>query len=115
MRNNIYLVLAFTFNIYFLSGFRIHKTYPNFVQSKPGTEWGLGLNQDGLSPQDTQQLLMEEVFGLLHGRDSLSGLQNREMKEMRGLSITNNLEVLKERLINRIGRKRSQQVQALII
>ena len=85
MRNNIYLVLAFTFNIYFLSGFSIHKTYPNIGHSKP--DWGLGI-QDRLSPQDTEQLLLEEVFGLLHGRDSFSGMPDKGLKEMRGLSIT---------------------------
>ena len=107
MKNHIFLCLAFTFNIYFLSGFSIHKTYPNIGHSKP--DWGLGI-QDRLSPLDTELLLLEEVFALLNGRNSFSGIQNQEMKEMRGLSITNNLEVLKERLINEIAIKRSRQV-----
>ena len=104
MRNHICLVLVVTLNTYFVSGFRIHKTYPNIGQSKP--EWGLGI-QDRLSPQNIEQLLLEDVFGLLHGRNSFSGIQGKDMNEMRGLSITNNLEVLKERLINEISRKRS--------
>ena len=111
MRNYICFGLAFTLHIFFASGFKIHKTYPNFGQSKPGTDWGLGINQDGLVPKDTEeQLLLEEFFGLLHGRDSFSGMPDKGLKEMRGLSITNNLEVLKERLINEIARKRSRQV-----
>jgi hypothetical protein len=110
MTNHIFLVIAFTFNIYFISGFRIHKTYPIIGQSKAGTDWGLGLSQGGFLPQDTEQLLLEEVFGRLHGRNSFSGMQSQEMKEMWGLSITNNLEVLKERLINEIVKKRSRQV-----
>ena len=110
MKKHIFFVLAFTLNIHFITGFKIHKSYPNFGQSKPGTDWGLGLDQDGLLPQDSDQLLLEDVFGLLNGRDSFSGMQDQEMKEMRGLSITNNLEVLKERLINEIARKRSRQV-----
>ena len=110
MKNHMFLVLVVTLNIYFLSGFRIHKTYPHFGQSKPGTGWGLGLKQDKPFPHDTDQLLLEEAFGLLPGRDSFSGMQDQEMKEMRGLSITNNLEVLKERLINEIAKKRSRQV-----
>ena len=82
MRNYICFCLAFTLHIFFASGFKIHKNYPNFGQSKPGTDWGLGINQDGLVPKDTEeQLLLEEVFGLLHDRNSFSGMQNRTEQE----------------------------------
>ena len=39
---------------------------------------------DKLFPQDIKQLLLDEVFALLHGRKSFSGIQQQEMKEYEG-------------------------------
>ena len=63
-----------------------------------------------ISSMDYDQIMLEEAMELLH-RNRMQQV-NPELRRLQGLSITNNLEVLKERLINRIGRKRSQQVQA---
>ena len=99
------LILFFSFA--WISGFRISKNSPQFGFSRSR---GLDLVQNELTPLDAGHLLLEDALVLLLARNNAPDMQNREHKEMRGLSITNNLEVLKDRLINEIARKRSRQV-----
>ena len=122
MKVYTHLVIVLAFGILSASGFRIEDNY------KDGG-WGLDIQQGEHFLQDSHQMLLEEAMELLQGNRKQQVIfylktalflifllsQNPELRRLRGLSITNNLEVLKERLINRIGRKRSQQVQALLI
>ena len=103
-------VLILIVNISWILGFRISKNYPQFVFSKSSRNRGLDLVQDELLPPDAGHLLLEDALALLLARDTPPDMLDREQKEFRGLSITNNLEVLKDRLINEIARKRSRQV-----
>ena len=105
MRVYSHIVIVLAFGILCASGFRIDDNHQD-------GGWGLDIQQGEPFLQDYEQILLEEAMELLH-RNRVQQV-NPELKKIRGLSITNNLEVLKERLINRIGRKRSQQVQALI-
>ena len=108
-------LLILIFSISWISGFRISKNYPQFGFVKSSRNRGLDLVQDELLPPDAGHLLLEDALALLLARNTLPDMQNREQKEMRGLSITNNLEVLKDRLINEIARKRSRQVCGKIL
>ena len=103
MKVYTHIVIVLAFGILCASGFRIDDHYQD-------AGWD---RQEEPFLQDSEQILLEEAMGLLH-RNRMQQV-NPELRRLRGLSITNNLEVLKERLINRIGRKRSQQVQSLII
>ena len=96
-------------NMSWISGFRISNNYPKFGLSQSSRNRGLDLFQKDLLPRDAGHLLLEDALDLLLARDTPPDMLERE-QELRGLSITNNLEVLKDRLINEIARKRSRQV-----
>ena len=102
-------------NLSWISGFRISNNYPKFGLSKSSRNPGLDLVQNELRPRDAGHLLLEDALALLLARDTPPDMLDREQKELRGLSITNNLEVLKDRLINEIYRKRSRQVCCKIV
>ena len=103
MKVSTHIVIVLAFGILCESGFRIQDNHQD-------GGWGLHIQHGEPFLQDYNQIMLEEAMELLH-RNRMQQV-NPELEKMRGLSITNNLEVLKERLINRIGRKRSQQVQA---
>jgi len=67
------------------------------------------MGQKGNSVRDDQAGIEDLLEFLREGRILNRIAQNPRHKEMRGLSITNNLEVLQERLINAIARKRARQ------
>ena len=106
MKVNFVAIFVLTFNIFQISGSRILKNYQNYGLSKSTCNFGLDLVQDEM---DADRLLHQIEDGM-NAQNMLFELQNRKLNEIRGLSITNNLEVLQERLINMIGKKRVRQV-----
>ena len=109
MKVNFVAIFVLTFNIFQTSGLRIFKNTQNYGLSKSTSNFGLDLVQDEM---DADRLLhqIEEGIAVINAQNMLFELQNRKLNEIRGLSITNNLEVLQERLINMIGKKRVRQV-----
>ena len=101
MKVYTHLVIVLAFGILCASGFRIEDNYQD-------GGWGLDIRQGEPFLQDSEQIMLKEVIELLH-RNRMQQV-NPELRRLQGLSITNNLEVLKERLINEIARKRSRQV-----
>ena len=109
MKVNFVAIFVLTFNIFQISELRILKNYQNYGLSKSTRNFGLDLVQDEM---DADRLLhqIEDGLAVMNAQNMLFELQNRKLNEIRGLSITNNLEVLQERLINMIGKKRVRQV-----
>ena len=101
MKVYTHLVIVLAFGILCASGFRIQDNHQD-------GGWGLHIQHGEPFLQDYDQIMLEEAMELLH-RNRMQQV-NPELRRLQGLSITNNLEVLKERLINEIARKRSRQV-----
>merc|ERR1719483_110394 len=79
---------------------------------RPNSAWGLNME-----PKEQEASWVDQGFLNLHDGSlqlDSSELQGSGLNKVRGLSITNNLEVLRDRLLREIERKRSQDQTAMI-